>query len=148
MIQVRKINAGEYPTALSLVWSVFMQYEAPDYPVHGIEAFKSAITDRAYLSTLEMWGAYSDNNLVGVIAVRNSGSHLALFFVDGAHHQKGIGRALFETVLQNSSADKITVNSSNYAIDIYRRLGFVPLGPEQRVNGLRFIPMIYTKPMN
>ncbi len=146
MLLIRKINTGEYPAALSLVWSVFLQFEAPDYPARGSGAFKAAITDRAYLSTLEMWGAYLENSLIGVIALRSHGSHIALFFVDGAYHQRGVGRALFNTALQNSSAKKITVNSSHYAIDIYRHLGFVPLGPEQSAAGLRYMPMTYTRP--
>ena len=35
----------------------------------------------------------------------------------------------------------VTVNSSPYAVEIYRRMGFIPIGTEKTVNGLRFTPM-------
>jgi len=35
-------------------------------------------------------------------------------------------------------------NSSPYAVEIYRHLGFEPTDTEQAVNGLRFIPMKFT----
>ncbi|HWP50209.1 MAG TPA: GNAT family N-acetyltransferase [Clostridia bacterium] len=142
---IKKLSAEEYPRALSLVWSVFLQYEAPDYPTQELKTFKSSITDVEYLDALKMWGAYSAGRLVGVIALRNGGGHIALFFVDGTYHRRGIGRALFETALANSAGDIITVNSSPYAIEIYRRLGFMPNGPEQNTQGIRYTPMIYAK---
>ena len=36
------------------------------------------------------------------------------------------------------------VNSSPYAVEIYRHLGFVPTDDEQSVDGLRFTPMQYS----
>jgi len=41
--------------------------------------------------------------------------------------------------------EKITVNSSPYAVKIYEKLGFVPDGNEQMVDGIRFTPMTYMK---
>ena len=35
----------------------------------------------------------------------------------------------------------MTVNSSPYAVGIYRKLGFKAVDDEQSVNGLRFTPM-------
>ena len=37
----------------------------------------------------------------------------------------------------------ITVNSSPYAVEVYRHLGFTPTGGEQNIDGLRFTPMKY-----
>jgi len=52
---------------------------------------------------------------------------------------------LYNTVLDyyktNSKCSVMTVNSSLYAVEIYRRLGFVDTNTEQIVNGIRFIPM-------
>ena len=49
---------------------------------------------------------------------------VALFFVDGQYHRKGIGKKLWEAVLSNTSANLITVHSSLYAAGIYKKLGF------------------------
>lgn len=127
--------------ALSLVWNVFSEYEAPEYSKDGIEEFYKSIHDEAYLQQLSIYGAYLDDILVGVIATRNEGSHIALFFVDGKYHKQGIGRKLFETVKSNCKSEKMTVNSSPYAVSIYEKLGFCRMSTEQVVNGIRFYPM-------
>lgn len=134
---IKGLNKEETEDALSLVWRVFLEYEAPDYTQEGIDAFYQSIHDESYLSALSVYGAFSNEALVGVIATRNGGGHIALFFVDGKYHRQGIGKQLFQTV----RADKMTVNSSPYAVAIYRRLGFEAVNTEQVVNGLRFTPM-------
>jgi GNAT superfamily N-acetyltransferase len=96
------------------------------------------------MESLDMYGYYSDEKLIGVIAIRNKGNHIALFFVDGKYHIQGIGRKLFSYVLENSSSDEITVNSSPYAKEVYHRLGFVDTDVEQTVDGIRFT-MVYRK---
>ena len=145
-MHIKKIEIDEREQALELVWNTFMQYEAPDYSDEGIATFaKEAIRNEKFLNMIVLYGAYEENMLRGVIATRNQGNHIALFFVDGAHHGQGIGKRLFNTVLENSTADKITVNSSPYAVDVYHQLGFVDTAPEQNFEGMRFTPMEYIK---
>ena len=61
----------------------------------------------------------SDQKLVGIIATRNEGSHVALFFVEGKYHGKGIGRSLWNAVLKENMSEMITVHSSLFALTIY-----------------------------
>lgn len=65
-----------------------------------------------------------NNSLVGVIATRINGNHIALFFVKGKYHRQGIGRRLLDRVVENCTSNIITVNSSPCAVKIYRHLGF------------------------
>ena len=90
---------------------------------------------------LRVFGAFEGDNLLGVIATRNKGTHIALFFVDGRYHRQGTGKKLFKTVLKNNPCDKMTVNSSPYAIPVYHKLGFCDTDKEQVINGLRFTAM-------
>ena len=101
-ISVRELKESESADALLLVWDVFMEYEAPDYSEEGIAEFYKSIHDEGYLSKLRMYGAFMENRLVGVIATRSEGAHIALFFVKGEYHGRGIGSQLFKTVLQLS----------------------------------------------
>lgn len=39
------------------------------------------------------------------------------------------------------AVQEFTVNSSPYAVDIYRQLDFVPTDTEQITNGIRYMPM-------
>ncbi len=139
------INANDRERALVLVLSVFIQYEAPDYSEQGIQTFKDFIHNKESIDMLEFYGAYNNNEIVGVIATRNNGNHIALFFVDGKYHRQGVGRKLFETVAQKSTGEKITANSSPYAVKVYKKLGFVPDSDEQVAEGMRFTPMTYIK---
>ncbi|NLF35987.1 MAG: GNAT family N-acetyltransferase [Clostridiaceae bacterium] len=103
------------------------------------------ISNPESIDSLEFYGAYINNEIIGVIATRNNGNHIALFFVDGRYHRQGIGRKLFQVVLEKSTGNKITVNSSPYAVEIYKKLGFIPDTDEQIKEGIRFTPMTYTK---
>ena len=140
---IRKLESFETESALDLVNKVFMEYEAPDYSEEGVEEFNKSMRDEEYLSKLCMYGAYANEKLIGVIATRSEGTHIALFFVDSGFQGKGVGRSLFQTVLADCNSNRITVNSSPYAVPIYKKLGFTETDTEQAVNGLRFTPMEY-----
>lgn len=139
---IAELKAEEIDAALKLVWDVFLQYEAPEYSAQGVEEFRKSIGDPKFLARLRTYGAFRDERLVGVIATRSGGSHIALFFVDGAYQRQGIGRALFERACEDNSAHTITVNSSPYAVPVYHRLGFADTDTEQVTNGLRYTPMV------
>lgn len=145
-VEIVPIEKGRRKRAIDLIHDVFMKYEAPDYSSEGIELFqKTSIHNQGFLDKLEMYGAYQGKHLIGVIATRSNGSHIALFFVNGKYHRQGIGRKLFQVVVENCAATEITVNSSPFAVDVYHHLGFVDTDYEMNVNGLRFTPMKFTK---
>lgn len=143
-MEIRIINHDERKVALALVEKTFMEYEAPDYPESGVENFKNtALKNEEFLNSIVMYGAFEKNEIVGVIATRKGGSHIALFFVDGAHQRKGIGRRLFESAIKNCPGDTMTVNSSPYAVEVYHHLGFVDTDKERSFAGIRYTPMVF-----
>jgi GNAT superfamily N-acetyltransferase len=145
-LEIKQIGNCALTDVKKLVANVFMEFEAPDYSDEGIKTFfNTAINNPDYMSSLVIYAAYQNKKMVGVIATRNNGNHIALFFVDGTYHRQGIGRKLFETVLKNTTLNEITVNSSPYAKDVYHHLGFQDTDEEQIVTGIRFIPMLYRK---
>ena len=142
-IQIKTLELFHRDDALELIWKVFLEFEAPDYSKEGVDEFFKSIHDDDWLNQIRMYGAYDGDKLVGVIATRNEGTHIALFFVDGEYHRKGIGRKLFQRILEDNKVNYITVNSSPYAVPVYEKLGFIPTDVEQVKNGLRFTPMEY-----
>lgn len=140
-MNIKKIDKNNTKEALLLVRRVFSTFEAPDYSEEGVEEFYRSISDKNYLAQLTMYGAFNKNQLTGVIASRNSGSHIALFFVDSEFHRQGTGRKLFEELLKDCKSDRITVNSSPYAVSVYQKLDFKCTDKEQTVKGIRFTPM-------
>ena len=145
-MEIKQIKNNNLTGVKQLVTDVFMEFEAPDYTDEGVTTFfDTALNNQDFMSNLTIYEAYINNKVVGVIATRNNGNHIALFFVDGAHHRQGIGRKLFEAALENSTSDNLTVNPSPYAKDVYHNLGFEDTDVEQIVTGMRFIPMVYRK---
>jgi len=144
-MEIKKLTQAEKADAMRLVWDIFSEFEAPDYVEEGVNTFRDFINDENKINNLEMYGAYEKGNLVGVIATRNEGGHIALFFVDKRYQRQGIGRKLFEAILRNSDSEMVTVHSSPYAREIYHKLGFTDNDVEQTKDGIRYIPMEYQK---
>lgn len=144
MIDIYPLIGDDIACAQELIWNTFLEYEGADYEQEGIQSFHAFLMDNEALEALKLYGAYEEEQLLGVIATRDNGKHISLFFVEATYQQQGIGRMLWEYVKQNSTCDEITVNSSPYAVSIYHKLGFIDTDKEQVHNGIRFTPMLYT----
>lgn len=137
---VRRLNENEIPAALNLSWEVFSEFEAPEYSEEGIREFRKSLDDKERTRMLTFYGAFDGEQLVGTLCMREP-QHIGGFFVKADYHRKGIGRSMFETMRKDYDRQEFTVNSSPYAVEVYRHLGFKETDTEQTVNGLRFIPM-------
>lgn len=139
---VRRLSLEEIPAALELCRRVFRQFDAPEYSPEGIAAFYASLDDPQRTRSISFYGAFDRDYLAGVLCMRPP-QHIADFFVDAQYHRRGIGRRLFEAMRQDYDDQTFTVNSSPYAVEVYRHLGFVPTDAEQLTDGIRYIPMIY-----
>src|SRR5574344_2638773 len=140
-MEVVRISSDCISIALDLALEVFMEYEAPVYSQEGIDEFKSFIDANRVNSKLSFYGAYEVAELVGMIAIRDY-QHISLFFIKTAYQRKGIGRLIFNRVREDYEKQIFTVNSSPYAVDIYKRLGFMPISAERITNGIKYTPMV------
>jgi GNAT superfamily N-acetyltransferase len=150
-VDIIKLKKENIKNALDLVWSVFQEFEVPDYSEEGIEEFRKFISYDSIVEKLDkgdlcFWGCLDNNEVTGVIATRGV-NHISMLFVKKDYHRRSIARSLFQTVTEvckkQDNISKITVNSSPYAVEVYHRLGFVDIDKEQTVNGIRFTPMAY-----
>lgn len=89
--RIRELRKEEIGEALDLVSRVFQSYEVPDYTEEGVETFNQSIHEESYLAQLRWYGAFAPEGLVGVLATRSGGAHIALFFEEGKRHRQGIG---------------------------------------------------------
>ena len=125
---------------LRLVHNVFNQFIASDYSDEGCVAFMSFannLSERLGVSS-ELYLSKENNKIIGFLEKRND-NHLNLFFVDEQFHGKGVGKELFAEAF--GDVDIITVNSSPFAVEVYKKMGFVVVGDEQNIHGIRFVPM-------
>ena len=100
---IRPLREAELRAASALVRRVFAEFEAPDYAQEGIDVFHrfiapEALTEQFRTGALMLWGAFRQDTLAGVAAVRNR-SHISLLFVDASCHRQGIARALFSQLV-------------------------------------------------
>ncbi len=153
-ITIRKIASYEAESAMALALEVFMEFEAPDYPPEGMETFKKDIVENTeYLEMARqgvcpIYGAFDGEELVALMGMRSSKTHINLAFTKKEYHRKGITRAIFKYLLQdvvkeNPSLEALTLNSSPYGLPFYLAIGFVPQSEEQTISGIRFTPMKY-----
>ena len=140
-MEIITLSKEEYGAALELSREVFRDFEAPDYTPQGAETFYASISDADYLARLRIYGAFEGGALLGILAVRGGGAHIALFFVRGEYHRRGIGRQLFLSACRDNPSGQMTVNSTPWAVEVYRHLGFCETAAEQTTNGVRYTPM-------
>lgn len=138
---ISRLGPEEIQAALDLSWEVFLEFEAPEYSEEGIAEFRKSLDDKERTRNLKFYGAFDGDTLVGTLCMREP-QHIGGFFVKSDYQGKGIGRAMFEAMRKDYDKQEFTVNSSPYAVEIYKHLGFVPTDTEQTVNGIRFTPML------
>lgn len=144
-MKIEKIRYNQYKNAISLIWEVFLDYTAPDYTEKGVETFRNLINDNEVIKSLDFLCAFEENKLIGLLATKNKNKHICFFFIKSEFQNKGIGKALWKTLLDTTTNTIFTVNSSPYAVPIYHKLGFVSTDTEQEYDGIRFTPMEYIR---
>ena len=146
---IKLIDAAGLGEAACLLRDVFIEFVAPDCSAHGVEKYKTFIdlenlSGKLNRSELIFSGAYDRRGtLIGVIAGQPPG-HIKYLFVKKCHHRQGVARALLNILQRHYHAlggCALTVNSSPYALEVYKKMGFRETGPEKIVDGIRFIPM-------
>lgn len=143
-VDIRRLPGAD-PLALDLIWRTFLQFEAPDYTEEGVRSFADFLRKAGQMPDLECAGAFLGEELVGVIATREEGSHICLLFVEAAYQRRGIGRRLWRYVWERTDQSRITVHAAPYAVAFYERIGFRALGNERITDGIRYTPMAYTE---
>lgn len=149
-IKYRKIKQGDAIQVFTFIKEVFNQFVAPGFAKAGIEAFLKYIRPDAldeYLSSNHFgYVGLVDSEIVGVIILRDY-NHVALFFVASEYQQQGVGRALFQSAVEECKSNGeniITVNASPNSTNAYKKLNFEPTDNEQCVDGIRFVPMAFS----
>lgn len=105
-MQIRQLQVNEYDKALTLSLDVFIQCGKNDFDEEGLKTFKSFIYNKDLVNELTIYGAFEGESLIGLIATKNEGKHISLFFITPMYHGKGIGKRLFEAAIKISQSRK------------------------------------------
>ena len=154
-IIIRAAKPDEWEDAMELVWNTFVKYEAPTYGKEGSDIFLKFISGEELYQMFingdyKVAVAMQKDRIVGVGSMR-SHNHVSLLFVDSKLHKRGIGRNLLEfmqaTFLGKGSC-VMSVNAAPYAVNFYKKVGFVATDVEQCADGITFQPMMILTPIN
>ena len=141
MIKINQLLNKEKDKALLFVKKVYIESKDESYSEKGIETFCNFVDNKEITKSFKVYGAFEDNVLKGVIATDKRKRHINLFFVDKSSQAKGIGKKLMSIIIDHNENSFITVNSSRYAVPIYKNLGFIKTEEEKEQDGLKFTPM-------
>ena len=115
----------------------------------GAQAFMQTISPTAIHAlinapNMQYCKAVAGDRLAGVIAMRDH-THLFHLFVDPVFQHQGLSRKLWlhakAVALAMGNPGSFTVNSTLYAVPVYERFGFRPVGTRMDKNGISFVPM-------
>lgn len=145
---IRPLAVTDIPAVAALLRELAREFIVHESTPEGASTFLAENDEmgvRGFLSRGHVYHvAVIDGELAGFVAVRDR-SHLFHLFVGKRWHRRGVARALweaaYEAALRAGGDGAFTVNSSNFAVPIYERFGFVRVGPTQCAKGLAFNPM-------
>ena len=128
---------------------MYDEYVSIDYSDNGNLFFYDWIQPTKIAARQEsrnnLWVAYDDKRMVGMIEIREN-KNISLLFVDKEYHGQGIARKLFQEALNISierdpSLQTFYVHASPYSIPIYHKLGFVAQDEMKMEHGIKYLPM-------
>lgn len=146
---IKEATINEIRMIRTFVRKVYDRFLSCHHSKEGNKQFYEFIEYSQFLkrmNTAESKIFYKTNRLgmiIGVIELRY-GSHISLLYVHENYQRKGIAKELFAFVKLQNCTQKYTVNSSIYAVTIYRKMGFVAQVKKiQKTSGVQYLPMVY-----
>lgn len=143
------LDENNLSLGLNLILNSFMEFESSNLSQEGIDEFQkfiseSSLKQKLEKKELELFCYCINSEVIGILGLKNN-SHISLLFVKKSFTKQGIGTKLIEFAkckCQESRIKKLTVNSSVYGKEFYKKLGFKQQNNEICFNGLKFTPMI------
>ncbi len=147
---ISPLDPADLNDALELCWSSFAETVAFRCSDEGVREFY-ALCDPEFMShrmadgTVMFWGAFEDDRLVGVCAVREQ-CQIILLFVAGDRQNCGIGTSLMKAMVMDLKAagqevDRLSVEAAITAYPFFQKMGFAPVGDLDYSSGIPSVPM-------
>lgn len=150
-MDIREAKQEDSESISKLICQLSAKYIAHELTSEGRETLMNSMVPAAIKKCIQSGFRYHvaevENQIVGVVGVKDN-SHLYHLFVAENYQRQGIALRLWkiacQACLDEGNPGEFTVNSSKYAEDIYKCLGFVVQSGLQDKNGVIYIPMKLT----
>lgn len=127
-----------------LIKQIFLEEKLTKITAQGYNNFLEFITCNSLKQRLaagsKIWLYKTNIELIGILEI-NSKNHILLYFVKKKYRGQKIGKMLFNHARSYVSG-KITANSTDYALPIYLKLGFIQTGPAVNRGGIIVSPVL------
>ncbi len=145
---IRLADIDDAPAISDLITPLARKQIAHEFSDEGARNLLSSMTPEAidgyFRSGYRYHVAEDAGRLVGVVAVRDN-KHLYHLFVVEQYQGQGLARELWsvakEACVAAGNPGEFTVNSSRFALGMYRKFGFVESGPPENKQGVVYFPM-------
>lgn len=145
-LEISLVQPNELPALCQLVKEVFHAHIAPLLSKEGIQSFEALFTPKQLLEKQKqgyiLWKLHHGPQLLGLVGLDKA--HIRYLFIRNSHNAQGAGKKTLDFVfhyLATQEVKEVTVFSSPNSVGFYKKQGFVPTGPEEEKNGIRFTPM-------
>jgi GNAT superfamily N-acetyltransferase len=145
---IRRATIDDASDISGLIRPLAEKYIAGDFSPEGAQHLLASMEPDAIERYLESLFAYhvalAGEQLAGVVGIRDN-RHVYHLFVADAHRGQGLARELWhvarDACRQAGNSGEFTVNSSKFAVGVYRAFGFVESGPPETKQGVTSVPM-------
>jgi ribosomal protein S18 acetylase RimI-like enzyme len=147
-VLIRAMSHADIASVASLLESLAREHIIHEFGPHAREVFLTKNNENSIREFVAQGFRYHvaelNGRIIGFVGVRDN-KHLYHLFVANEFQRQGLGRQLWNVAraqcLAAGNPGNFTVNSSNNAVAIYERLGFVRTGPMQNRDGVLYNPM-------
>ena len=151
-MQIREATIEDAPAISDLIRPLAETYIAHEFPPEGAANLLASMEPGAiegYMTSGFKYHLAEENGaVIGVVGVRDN-SHLYHLFVADEFRGRGIARELWRVARDGcreaGNVGDFTVNSSRFAVEMYRKFGFAETGPPETKNGVTSVPMKLTE---
>lgn len=158
-MELREATTDDAETISSLILEVANNQLRSEFSDDGWQLFQKLLSLKTQVGLIKdkkyfYLVAIESNAIVGVLCIKER-SHIFHFFVDSKYQGLGVGKILFNTYLDDlynpqfnyrtepKKFTEVTVNSSDFGLPIYQKLGFKIKNGRQMKNGVCYTPMTY-----
>jgi len=143
---IRKATSTDAQAISKLMIPLVTEFISCEYTEQGAAVMLASMTPKVIRSNFDQAYEYfvteENNEIVAVLGIKQ-GNHIFHCFVDKNHHRIHFGKNLWQYWLANAKPERVTVNSSRYAIKFYQSLGFSSNHDIFEKNGVTCYPMVF-----
>ena len=150
---IEKMPFGEVENVSAILTDIFNRNIAGESTEFGRTDFRQYVSPRNILARIEgrnyeVWLGRKGGEIAAVAEIAPP-SHITLLFVVQVFRGTGIGRKLFDHLIEricaineNAACIDVTVNSVPASVGFYRHFGFEVNGEEKYREGILNIPLV------